>query len=173
MLHAFLAHGLRVHQWTTMEGFAMQACIHSASLSALLLMLPLLGVGAVETPSAADAQLHNMAINKALTTAGPFKDAIESYRRHHDDFPASNLDVGLQPPDTYKNPDVRQVAINRGGIVNVTLTSSSGFDGGVIVLTPNLPKNSDDFKVEWKCTSANYSNISDATLGLCEYTKVP
>ena len=46
-------------------------------------------------------------------------------------------------------------------------------DSGVIVLTPHMPKNSDDFVVDWKCTSANYSDISDATLGLCEYTKLP
>ena len=128
---------------------------------------------AVEKPSAADVQLHHTAINKALTTAAPFKDAVESYRRRHDDFPASNLEAGLQPPDTYKNPDVRQIAIGHGGVINIMLTASSGDDGGTIVLTPSLPKNSDDFAVEWKCTTANYSDVSDATMGLCEYTKLP
>ena len=128
---------------------------------------------AVETPSAADVQLHHAAINQALSSAAPFKAAVESYRRHHEDFPASNLDAGLQSPDMYKNPDVHQVAIERGGVIKVTLTASSGVDAGVIVLTPNLPKNSDDFAVEWKCTTASYSDASDATLGLCEYTKVP
>jgi hypothetical protein len=127
----------------------------------------------VTKPSAADVQLHHSAINKALTTAAPFKEAVESYRRHHDDFPASNLQAGLQPPDIYKNPDVRQVAIQHDGVINVMLTASSGVDGGMILLTPNLPKNADNFAVEWKCASASYSDISDATLGLCEYTKVP
>jgi len=68
---------------------------------------------------------------------------------------------------------VHQIAIDRGGTINVMLTPSSGVDSGVIVLTPHMPKNSDDFVVEWKCTSANYSDISDATLGVCEYTKLP
>jgi hypothetical protein len=149
----------------------------NASVRALFLPVALLAVAAgaasVETPSATDVQRHHLAINKALTTAAPFKESVESYRRHHDDFPSSNLEAGLQPPDIYKNPDVRQVAIDQHGIINITLTASSGADGGVIVLTPNMPKNSDDFVVEWKCTSANYSDISDATLGLCEYTKVP
>ena len=149
----------------------------NASVRAVFLPAALLAIVAVAapvaTPSAADKQLHHQAINKALTTAVPFKQAVESYRRHHDDFPSSNLESGLQPPDIYKNPDVRQVSINKGGIINVTLTASSGTDGGVIVLTPNMPKNSDDLAVEWKCASANYSDISDATAGVCEYTKVP
>lgn len=141
--------------------------------SVLLAFAPAHGAAGAEKPSAADVQLHHTAINHALVTAGPFKAAVESYRRHHDDFPESNLDAGLQPPDMYKNPDVHQVAIAHGGVINVTLTASSGMDGGVIVLTPNMPKNSDDFAVEWKCTTASYSDASDATLGLCEYTKVP
>ena len=145
-----------------------------ARLLQLALLAASTGVACgAEKPSAADVQLHHAAINKALTTAAPFKAAVESYRRHHDDFPASNLEAGLQPPDTYRNPNVRQVAIDRGGIINVMLTSSSGVDNGVILLTPSLPKNSDDLAVEWKCTTASYSDVSDATLGLCEYSKVP
>jgi Pilin (bacterial filament) len=151
-------------------GFAMKPCI---SVSSLALLLATAAAAAAEKPSAADVQLHHTAINKALTTAAPFKTAVESYRRHHDDFPASNLDAGLQQPDTYKNPDVRQIAVDQGGTINIMLTASSGVDGGIIVLTPNLPKNSDDFAVEWKGTTANYTDASDATLGLCEYTKVP
>jgi len=154
----------------------MNICARMLLPEAALLLAISLGAGvaaAAETPSAADVQRHHLAINQALNTAAPFKAAVESYRRHHDDFPASNKDAGLQPPEMYKNPDVHQVAIDRGGIINVTLTASSGVDGGVIVLTPNMPKNSDDFAVEWKCTTASYSDASDATLGLCEYTKVP
>jgi len=154
----------------------MNICTRKLLPEASLLFAMAIGASiasAAETSSAADVQLHHAAINQALTTAAPFKAAVESYRRHHDDFPASNLDAGLQPPDMYRNPDVRQVAIDRGGTINVTLTASSGVDGGVIVLTPKLPKNSDDFAVEWKCTTASYSDASDATLGLCEYTKVP
>ena len=154
----------------------MNICVRMLLLEASLLFAISVGAGlasAVETPSATDVQRHHTAINQALTTAAPFKTAVESYRRHHDDFPASNVQAGLQPPDMYKNPDVRQVAIDRDGVINITLTASSGVDGGVIVLTPNMPKNSDDFAVEWKCTTASYSDASDATLGLCEYTKVP
>ena len=141
----------------------LQTCLLAAATAAY----------AVEKPSAADVQLHHTAIAKALATAAPFKEAVESYRRHHDDFPASNLQAGLQPPDVYKNPDVHQVAIEHDGIINIMLTASSGVDNGSILLTPNLPKNTDNFAVEWKCTSANYSDISDATGGVCEYTKVP
>jgi len=154
----------------------MNICARMLLLEASLLFVIPIGPGVaatVEKPSAADAQLHHAAINQALTTAAPFKSAVESYRRHHDDFPASNLEAGLQAPDMYRNPDVRQVAIDRGGVINVTLTASSGVDGGVIVLTPSLPKNSDDYAVAWKCATASYSDVSDATGGLCEYTKVP
>jgi hypothetical protein len=158
------------------EDQPMNICARMLLLKASLLFVVAIGAGvaaAAEKPSAADVQLHHAAINQALKTAAPFKEAVESYRRHHDDFPASNLEAGLQPPEMYRNPDVRQVAIAHGGVINVTLTASSGVDNGVIVLTPNMPKNSDDFVVEWKCASANYSDVSDATLGLCEYTKVP
>jgi hypothetical protein len=154
----------------------MNICLRMLLLEASLLFVIAIGAGvaaAVETPSSADVQRHHAAINQALNTAAPFKAAVESYRRHHDDFPASNLEAGLQPPNMYRNPDVRQVAIDRGGTINVTLTASSGVDGGVILLTPKMPKNSDDFAAEWKCTTASYSDISDATGGLCEYTKVP
>lgn len=139
----------------------------------ICLLAVVLDASAVEKPSAADTELHHAAIAKALTAAAPFKEAVESYRRHHDDFPSSNLEAGLQPPDIYKNPDVRQIAIEHGGVIDVMLTASSGRDSGVIVLTPNLPKNTDSFAVEWKCTSASYSDVSDATGGVCEYTKVP
>ena len=154
----------------------MNICARMLSLEASMLFAIAIGAGiasAVETPSAADVQRHHAAINQALTTAAPFKAAVENYRRHHDDFPTSNLDAGLQPPDMYRNPDVRQVAINPKGVIDVMLTASSGVDGGTIVLTPSMPKNSDDLAVEWKCTTPNYSDVSDATAGLCEYTKVP
>jgi hypothetical protein len=128
---------------------------------------------AVETPSAADVQRRHMAISNALKAAAPFKHDVESYRRHHDTFPANNVEAMLGPPESYMSPDVRRIAIDRNGVINITLTASSGVDGGVIVLKPNLPANTDDYAVEWKCTSANYSDVSDATLGTCEYTKVP
>ena len=150
----------------------MNLCVRMSVLSALLFATAATGAESAK-PSAADVQLHHTAINKALTTAQPFKEAVESYRRHHDQFPASNLQAGLQPPDTYKNPDVLQVAIDHDGTINVMLTASSGVDGGIIVLTPQLPKTTDDFAVEWHCASASYSDISDATSGLCEYTKLP
>jgi hypothetical protein len=153
-------------------GSAMSACFKVFSMLFAGMIVPSM-VAAAETPSAADVQRHHLAINNALTTAAPFKQEVESYRRHHDAFPVSNVEATLGPPESYMNPDVRQVAIDRDGIINITLTASSGVDGGVIRLTPNMPKNSDDLKIEWKCTSANYSDISDATLGVCEYTKVP
>jgi hypothetical protein len=53
------------------------------------------------------------------------------------------------------------------------LTASSGVDGGTILLTPNMPRNTDDYKIDWKCASPSYATIGDATLGYCEYTKVP
>jgi len=108
-----------------------------------------------------------------LKIAGPIKTQVEEYRRHHDNFPASNAEASLGPPASYAGPDVRQIAIDHDGIIQITLTASSGVDSGVIVLTPKLPKNTDDYVVEWKCASPSYSTISDATLGLCEYTKVP
>lgn len=150
----------------------MNAHIHVFCVQPLLLAMSTAALAAA-TPSAADVQRHHLAINKALTTAAPFKQEVESYRRHHDAFPASNVEAMLGPPESYMNPDVRRIAIDRDGVIKITLTASSGADGGVIVLTPTLPKNADDFVVEWKCTSASYSDISDATLGLCEYTKVP
>ena len=149
----------------------MNPTIHA--LLSVCLVVGVVSAFGTEKPSAAEVQLHHTAIARALATAAPFKEAVENYRRRHDDFPSSNLDAGLQQPDLYKNPDVRRVAIENGGVVHIMLTGSSGVDNGIIVLTPSLPKNTDSFSTEWKCTSASYSDVSDATGGVCEYTKVP
>jgi hypothetical protein len=153
----------------------MNARIESPLIPAVLLGMIIsanAGIAAVETSSAADTQRQNLAINKALETAIPFRREVESYLRYHNGFPASNADAGLGPPESYKNPDVGQVALGHDGIIQIMLTASSGKDGGVIVLTPTRPS-ADDYRVDWKCASADYSTISDATLGNCEYTKLP
>jgi hypothetical protein len=128
---------------------------------------------AAATPSAADVERNHQAIKRALETAVPFQQEVLSYRQHHDAFPVSNAEASLGPPESFMNPDVKQVAIVRDGVIQITLSASSGVDGGTILLTPNMPKNTDDYKIDWKCASPSYTFISDATLGYCEYTKVP
>lgn len=127
----------------------------------------------VATPSAADAQRHSQSINNALAMAVPVQQRVEYYRQHHDTFPGNNVQAALAPAPTFANGDVKGITVAANGAIEVTLTENSGVDNGVIVLTPTMPKNSDDNHVDWKCASASYSTISDDTLGVCEYTKLP
>jgi Pilin (bacterial filament) len=124
-------------------------------------------------PSAADIQAHNLAISKALAAATPVKTAVEEFRRHSGRLPSTNADVGMNPPATYGNYDVKQIAVGNDGVIEITLTASSGVDDGIIRLTPKPSPIKDENSLEWTCASASFSTISDATGGVCEYTNQP
>jgi len=127
----------------------------------------------VGKPGVADAQAHNMAIGKALAMATPIKAAVEDFYRHSARFPASNSELGLNPATSYRNYDVKQIAIGADGAIDITLSASSGVDDGVIRLTPKPSPIKDEHSVEWVCASASYSTIGDATGGVCGYTNQP
>lgn len=79
----------------------------------------------------------------------------------------------VNPPAAISTADVKSIRVHDAGVVEVTLSATSGVDGGVIVLTPQIPKTSDDGNVEWRCASASYASIGDMTGGKCEYSKLP
>jgi hypothetical protein len=145
-------------------------------LSALALFVAAINCSTAENiavPSENEIQAHNQAIGKALAMATPVKNSIENYRLRTKEFPASNAAAGMNPPATYRNYDVKGIAIGNDGVVEITLTASSGIDGGVIRLTPKAAVNTDPNMIEWTCTSPSFSTIADATGGTCEYTNQP
>jgi hypothetical protein len=127
----------------------------------------------VAVPSENEIQARNQAIGKALATAAPVKTRVEDYRLHAKAFPASNAEAGMNPPATYRNYDLKGIAIGNEGVVEITLTASSGIDGGIIRLTPKAAANTDPNMIQWSCTSPSFSTIADATGGTCEYTNQP
>ena len=124
-------------------------------------------------PSAADIEAHNQAIAKALAAAAPVKLAVEQFRVRTKRFPSNNTDAGMNLPASFGNYDVKQIAVNANGVIDITLTETSGVDDGVIRLTPKPSPGSGENAVEWTCASASYAAIADATGGVCEHTNQP
>lgn len=123
--------------------------------------------------SAADVEAHNRAIAKALAAASPAKAAVEQFRLRTKLFPSNNADAGMNLPDSFRNYDVKRIAVNANGVIDITLTETSGVDDGVIRLTPKPSPSTGENAVEWTCASASYAAIADATGGVCEYTNQP
>lgn len=124
-------------------------------------------------PSVADVQAHNRIIAQSLQDVAPVQKAVEGYRLRAKRFPASNSDVGMNLPETYRNYDIKSIAVTGEGVIDMTMTATSGVDGGVIRFTPTATGSKDTPNIEWHCASANYSTIADASGGLCEYTNQP
>ena len=124
-------------------------------------------------PSPADVQTHNRVIGQSLAAVAPVKTTVEAYRLRAKRFPASNAEAGLNLPEAYGNYDIKSIAITADGVIDMTLTATSGVDGGVIRFTPTATGSPESPTIEWRCASASYSTIVDATGGLCEHTNQP
>lgn len=131
------------------------------------------GAQAPTASGAADSQAHNKVLQAAVLAANPVQAKVEQFRLHTKAFPANNADVAMNLPETYRNYDMKSVAVRPNGIVEITMTATSGVDNGLIRFTPKATGSPEDPTIEWHCTSANYSTISDATGGVCEYTNQP
>ena len=125
-----------------------------------------------ETPSSVDTQRHTTAISNALAQAAGVEQLVASYHQRTNNFPSGNAEAGVKPAASLASPDVRSVEVTNGGVVVVTLTATSGNDGGTIVFTPTV-SNTDENLVDWTCKSPSFSTISDDTGGVCEYSKLP
>jgi Pilin (bacterial filament) len=144
------------------------------ALSALLLAVACASAPAwAATSSSADEQARGFAIGKALAAAADVQARVVDYSRRNNKLPSSNGDLAIADPGVWTSADVKSVAVLDGGVVQVTLTSSSGVDDGTIVLTPTMPKNDATATIEWHCASPSYNTISDITHGSCEYSKLP
>ncbi|HZP66510.1 MAG TPA: pilin [Rudaea sp.] len=143
-------------------------------VAALAVVVPIAASAMVaETPSTADAQMHAVAIANALSAAAKVQAAVIAYRQHHKEFPSSNQEAAIKPPAAFMTADVKGITVRDAGVVEVTLTGSSGVDDGSIVLTPTLANDPDSLKIDWTCASPSYATIADITGGVCEYTKQP
>lgn len=124
-------------------------------------------------PNPADVQAHNRVIGQSLAAVTPVKTAVEGYRLRAKRFPASNAELGMNLPETYRNYDIKSIAVTADGVIDMTLSATSGVDGGVIRFTPTATGSTDNPTIEWHCASASYTTIGDATGGLCEHTNQP
>jgi type IV pilus assembly protein PilA len=151
-------------------------CIIRRPMMAILLTVAIVPAVALssekETPSSVDIQRHTTAIGSALAQAAGVQQIVVAYHQRTNNFPASNADAGVKPAASLVSPDVRSIEVASGGVVVVTLTATSGTDGGTITFTPTV-SNGDENLVEWTCRSSSFSTISDDTGGVCEYSKLP
>lgn len=122
---------------------------------------------------ASDIQTRHKVINQALAAATPVKAQVAQYYLHNKAFPSSNAELGMNLPAAYRTYDLKSIAVSAGGVIDLTLTASSGVDNGVIRLTPEAALKTDENGLAWTCASADYSTIADATGGVCEYTNQP
>jgi hypothetical protein len=144
----------------------------SAALSFMALAI-LPGVTFAEQSSAADAQAHAQAISNVIARVGSVQGAVADFRRRHNALPGSNQEAGVGPPAAYATPDLKGIAVLPDGVVQATLTATSGVDDGTIVWRPAKSQTHDENDIDWKCASPSYSTISDITFGVCEYSNQP
>ena len=123
-------------------------------------------------PSDEETQLHNQVINNALGMTQRVRAAVENFRLRHAAYPGSSADIGLDP-NTWATGDIKSVSVGSNGMIEIRLGASSGVDDGVIRLTPADSPTTGQLSVAWACTSPNFSTISDATSGFCQYAKLP
>ena len=152
-------------------------CIIRRPMMAILLTVAIIPAAALssekETPSSVDTQRHTAAIGNALTQASGVQQIVAAYHQRTNNFPGSNAEAGVKPAASLASPDVRSIEVAGAGVVTVTLTETSGTDGGTIVFTPTVSQNTDENLVDWTCKSPSFSTISDDTGGVCEYSKLP
>jgi len=167
MLPLWLAH--------TQKDGAMN-CTIQRPMMAILLTVAIIPAVALssdkETPSSVDTQRHMAAVSSALAQAAGVQQLVAAYHQRTNSFPGNNADAGIKPAGSLMSPDVRSIEVTNGGVVVVTLTTTSGTDGGTIVFTPAV-SNGDENLVAWTCRSPSFSTISDDTGGVCEYSKLP
>jgi hypothetical protein len=137
-----------------------------------LTILPAALAADKETASSVDTQKHTVAIGNALAQAAGVEQLVAAYHLRTNNFPGSNAEAGVKPAASLASPDVTSIEVTSGGSVVVTLTATSGIDGGTIVFTP-ATHNTDENSVDWTCRSPSYSTIADDTGGVCEYSKLP
>jgi hypothetical protein len=151
-------------------------CIFLRPTMAILLTLAIMPAFAQtsvkETPSSVDIQRHTTAISNAIAQAAGVQQLVAAYHQRTNNFPGSNAEAGVKPAASLASPDVRSVEVTGAGVVVVTLTATSGNDGGTIAFTPAV-SNGDENLVDWTCRSSSFSTISDDTGGVCEYSKLP
>ena len=82
--------------------------------------------------SASDIQTRHKVISQALAAAARIKAAVAQYYLHNKAFPSSNAELGMNLPAAYRTYDLKSIALNPGGVIDLTLTASSGVDNGVI-----------------------------------------
>ncbi len=151
-------------------------CILLRPMMAILLTLAIVPAFAQtsvkETPSSVDIQRHTTAISNAIAQANSVQQLVAAYHERTNNFPGSNAEAGIKRAASLASPDVRSIEVTSDGVVVVTLTATSGTDGGTITFTPAV-SNGDENLVDWTCRSSSFSTISDDTGGVCEYSKLP
>jgi hypothetical protein len=157
------------------QGRAMN-CILRRLTTAFLLTLAITSSFAQttskETPSSVDTLRHTTAVGNAIAQAAGVQQLVAAYHERTNNFPGSNAEAGVKPAASLATPDTKSIEVTSGGVVVVTLTATSGNDGGTVVFTPTV-SNSDENLLAWTCKSPSISTISDDTGGVCEYSKLP
>ncbi|MEZ5461768.1 pilin [Dokdonella sp.] len=110
------------------------------------------------------------AIREALIAASGAKVSVSEYYMTTGQMPASNAEVGLGEPDSYRGQSLLSMQVADGGRIVLAFDAASGVEGGTIELTPDLAGH-ESMGVQWLCTTNDFVNVARAWPGSgCEYT---
>lgn len=106
------------------------------------------------------AQLHD-----GFLASNNVKIEVVSYYIRNNEFPNSNKDVGIPPPENFASQSLIKLQVLEKGIISLTYNENSGINNGVIKLIPRL---NEGIGMDWRCVTSSYENIS-LTTPQCEF----
>ena len=84
--------------------------------------------------------------------------AIAEFYMSNGRMPATNAEVGLPAPETYKGQSLVSVKVGDGGTMLLTFDVASGVEGGVIEWQPDLA-GLESMGLQWHCQTHDYPQI--------------
>lgn len=108
-------------------------------------------------------------IREAIVVASSAKVAVVEYYMTTGEMPGDNAQVGLGAADTWRGTSLRSLQIAEGGRILLTFDETSGVDGGVLELIPDLTDN-ESMGVQWQCMTHDFERIARVWPGsACAY----
>ena len=95
-------------------------------------------------------------ISTGLVEATAVKNQIMEYYMTSGKFPSSNEELGLPPPEQFRNESLVSLEVSKDGAITLTFDSRSGVKNGKIQLKPKVR---DSLSTQWKCSTSSYPKI--------------
>jgi ankyrin repeat protein len=91
-------------------------------------------------------------IVEGLSSATPIKVQVAEYYYMHGDFPVSNDELGLPPPESFAGRSVKSIEVSLGGKITIVYNNALKKDSS-IVLTPSTTGGYSTGNLNWACAT--------------------